>query len=68
MTDKPPVWADLLLTLWVLVVAVVFFGIYAFPRIGLWTDTASAFYVVMVLASAATLAVKYLHRNDVPRE
>ena len=31
MTEKPPLWADLLLTLWVLVVAVIFFGVYFVP-------------------------------------
>ena len=31
MTEKPPLWADLLLTLWVLVVAVFFFGVYFVP-------------------------------------
>ena len=37
MTEKPPLWADLLLTLWVLVVAVFFFGVYFVPAIGLYT-------------------------------
>ena len=39
MTEKPPLWADLLLTLWVLVVAVFFFGVYFVPAIGLYTDS-----------------------------
>ena len=68
MTDKPPVWADLLLTVWVLVVAVIFFGVYADPHIGLWTDTASAFYVLMVLVSAVALAVRYLGRHQAPKD
>ena len=68
MTDKPPAWADLLLTIWVLVVAVIFFGVDASPRIGLWTDTAAAFYVLMVLASAVRLAVTYLRRTKAPEE
>lgn len=62
MTDKPPLWADLLLTAWVLVVTVISFGVYAAPRIGLWTDTASAFYGLMLLISAVTLALRYLRR------
>ena len=67
MTEKPPLWADLLLTIWVGVVAVIFFGVFIDPRIGLWTDTASAVYVALVLVAAVVLAVKYLRRHDAPR-
>ena len=67
MTGKPPLWADLLLTVWVLVVAVFFFGVYFVPTVGLWTDSVgAALYTIMILVSAGTLAVKYLHRNDAP--
>ncbi len=64
MTEKPPLGADLLLTLWVLLVAVVFFGPAFVPALGLWTDTASAFYVLLVLAAAVALAIKHLRRHD----
>ena len=67
MTEKPPLWADLLLTVWVVVVAVFFFGVYLVPAIGLYTDSVgAAFYTLMVLVAAATLALRYLHRNDAP--
>lgn len=69
MTEKPPLWADLLLTLWVLVVAVFYFGGYFLPaRIGVYTQSGSAFYALMLLASAGTLAWNYLHRADAKSE
>ena len=65
MTDKPPLWADVLLTLWVLVVAVFFFGGYFFPaQIGVYTQAGAGFYALMLLASVGTLAWNYLHRED----
>ena len=68
MTDKPPLWADILLTLWVLVVAVFFFGGYFFPtQIGVYTQAGAGFYALMLLASAGTLAWNYLHRTDTPK-
>ena len=64
--EKPPLWADILLTLWVVVVAVFFFGGYFLPaQIGLYTQAGAAFYALMLLASAGTLAWNYLHRADV---
>ena len=65
MTDKPPLWADVLLTLWVIVVAVFFFGGYFFPtQIGVYTQLGAAFYALMLLASVGTLAWNYLHRES----
>ncbi len=65
MTEKPPFWADILLTLWVLVVAVFFFGGYFLPAsIGVYTQAGSALYALMLLVSVGTLAWKYLHRDD----
>lgn len=64
MTEKPPLWADVLLTLWVLVVAVFFFGGYYFPQqIGVYTQVGAGFYALMLLASVGTLAWNYLHRD-----
>lgn len=64
MTDKPPLWADILLTLWVIVVTVFFFGGYFFPLfIGIYTQVGGAFYALMLLVSAGTLAWKFLHRK-----
>ncbi len=63
MTEKPPLWADLLLTLWVIVVAVFFFGGYFLPaQIGVYTQAGAAFYALMLLVSVGTLAWNYLHR------
>lgn len=69
MTEKPPLWADILLTLWVVVVAVFFFGGYFLPaQIGFYIQAGAAFYALMLLASAGTLAWNYLHRADVDKE
>lgn len=65
MTEKPALWADLLLTLWVLVVAVVYFGGYFLPaQIGIYTPFGAVFYAVMLLVSIGTLAWNYLHRTE----
>ena len=62
---RPPFWADLLLTLWVLVVAVFYFGGYFLPaQIGVYTQAGAGFYALMLLVSAGTLAWSYLHRAD----
>jgi len=65
MTDKPPLWADLLLTLWVIFVGVFFFGGYFLPRqIGIYTQAGAGIYALMLLVSAGALAWNYLHRAD----
>jgi len=65
MTEKPPVWADWLLTLWVLSVGVFYFGGYFLPAaIGQYTAAASAIYALMLLVSAGFLALRYLRRTD----
>ena len=69
MTKKPSLWADTLLTLWVLVVAVFYFGGYFLPaQIGVYTQLGAAFYALMLLVSAGTLAWNYLHRADAKSE
>ncbi len=69
MTGKPPLWADGLLTLWVLVVAVFYFGGYFLPaQIGVYTQAGAAFYALMLLISAGTLAWSYLHRAETNNE
>ena len=61
MTEKPPVWADWLLTVWVLVVGVFYFGGYFLPgAIGRYTAAASAFYALMLLVAAGAAAMQYL--------
>ncbi len=65
---KPPLWADALLTLWVLVVAVFYFGGYFLPaQIGVYTQLGAVFYALMLLVSAGVLAWNYLHRTDAKR-
>lgn len=65
MTEKPPLWVDLLLTLWVVIVGVFFFGGYFLPgQIGVYTQTGSAFYALMLLISVGTLAWNFLHRSS----
>jgi uncharacterized membrane protein YhaH (DUF805 family) len=60
--DRPPLWADWLLTFWVLFVGVVYFGGYFAPEIGALTTNASAFYALMVLTSVLFLSLRRLRR------
>lgn len=65
MTEKPALWADLLLILWVIAVAVFFFGGYFWPaQIGVYTPFGAVFYALMLLISIGTLAWNYLHRTE----
>ncbi len=65
MTEKPALWADLLLTLWIVVVAVVYFGGFLLPaQIGVYTPFGAVFYALMLLISVGTLAWNYLHRTQ----
>lgn len=66
MSDKPPAWTEVLLTLWVVVVGVFYFGGYFVPAIGRLTWLGSLFYAGMVLLSALVLALRYLHRSRHP--
>ena len=69
MTEKLPLWADLLLTLWVVVVAVFSFGGYFLPRqIGVYTQAGAGIYALMLLVSAIVLAWNYLHRGDAQKK
>ncbi len=64
MTEKPPVWADWLLTVWVLTVGVFYFGGYFLPSaIGRYTASASALYALMLLVSAGFGALQYLSKT-----
>ena len=64
MAEKTPAWADWLLTVWVLAVAVFYFGGYFLPdAIGRYTVLASALYALMLLVSAGALAVRYLGKS-----
>jgi len=64
MSEKPPVWADWLLALWVLVVGVFYFGGYFLPStIGRYTISASALYALMLLVSAGYGAFQYLSKT-----
>ena len=62
-TEKPPPWADWLLTLWVVAVGVFYFGGYFLPGlIGRYTVPASALYALMLLISAGCGAFRYLSK------
>ena len=66
MTEKPPIWADWLLTVWVIAVGVFYFGGSFLPaQIGRYTASASAIYALMLLICAVVLAFRYLRRADV---
>ncbi len=65
MIGKPPLWADLLLTFWVIVVAVFYFGGYFLPaQIGVYTQIGAGVYALMLLVSVGMLAWNYLHRPE----
>ena len=65
MNTKPPLWADLLLTVWVLAVALFFFGGYALPaQIGVYTSAGAGLYALMLLVSVGTLALRSLNRSS----
>ncbi len=66
MGEKPPGWADGLLTLWVVTVGVTYFGGCFVPALGALTASLSAVYGVLLLASAVTLALRFLGRGSKP--
>lgn len=66
MSEKPPIWADGLLTVWVIVVGVTYFGGYFLPALGALTASLAAVYGLLLLASAATLALRFLRRDSKP--
>ncbi len=70
MNEKPAGWADALLTLWVVVVGVIYFGGLFVPAIGALTGNFAAFYALLVLVSALALAQKFLHptHEDSPKD
>ena len=64
MTEKPPLWADILLSFWVVTVGVFFFGGYFFPaQIGVYTQAGAAIYALMLLVSVGTVAWRFLTRK-----
>ncbi len=64
MKTKPPFWADILLTVWVLAVALFFFGGYLLPaQIGVYSSAGAGIYALMLLVSVGTLALRYLNRS-----
>ena len=64
MTDKPTQWLDLLLTAWIVVIGVVYFGGYFIPAIGALTTNVAAFYALMVIVSVFVLTTRHLRRNE----
>lgn len=64
MTERPPVWADWLLTFWVVAVGVFYFGGTLLPdQIGRYTAAAAAIYALLLLVSAGAVAFRYLGRS-----
>lgn len=63
MNEKPAWWADALLTVWVIVVSVVYFGGLFQLTLGAMTGNFAAFYAFMLLVGALTLAQKFLHSD-----
>jgi hypothetical protein len=65
MTEKPPVWAECLLTLWVIAVGVFYFGGYFLPAtIGRYTAAGATVYALLLLVSVGVLALGYLRRPE----
>lgn len=64
MTEKPPRWADWLLTVWIVAVGVFYFGGAFLPeQIGRYTAAASAIYALLLLVSVGTMAFRYLEQS-----
>lgn len=64
MSGKPPVWADWLLTVWVIAVGVFYFGgTFLLDQIGRYTAAASALYALLLLVSVGTMAFRYLGQS-----
>ncbi len=64
MIKKPPVWADWILTLWVLAIGVFYFGGTLLPgQIGRYTAAAAAIYALLLLVSVGTMAFRYLGQS-----
>ncbi len=64
MTEKPPVWADWLLTVWVITVGVFYFGGTFLPeQVGRYTAAASAIYALLLLVSVGMRALRYLGQS-----
>ncbi len=61
MTEKPPVWGDLLAAGWVICVGVVYFGGYFQPRLlGTLAGSATYVYALMLLVCSVLIALRYL--------
>jgi hypothetical protein len=62
--EKPSRIADVLLTLWIVTVGVIYFGGYFLPALGGLTGAGAAFYALMLLISAILVARRFLHRSS----
>jgi hypothetical protein len=64
MTRKPPPWADVLLTIWIAAVGLIYFGGFFWPDVvGPWTEPASKFYALMLLVAVGVSAWRLLARS-----
>lgn len=60
MSQKPPLWLDLIVTAWIGLVAVVYYGGYWWPaRIGIITAQFIPVYAAMLLLSVCIAALRY---------
>ena len=57
MPTKPSVIVDLLVTAWIVFVAVMYYGGYVSPAIGAFTGIAGSLYAVVLLVAVAVLAL-----------
>jgi hypothetical protein len=65
MSCKPNPILDVLVSLWVVFVGIVYYGGYWMPRsIGVATGRLSVAYATMILISAAILCVRFLRRES----
>jgi hypothetical protein len=71
MPGKASPWLDLLLTVWVVVVGLTYFGGYFAAQLGPLGPPLAAVaqygfivYTAMVFVSVLVLALRYLHRHD----
>jgi len=60
MTSKPSIIVDLLVAAWVVFVAVIYYGGYFSPAIGVLTGVGSSVYGVVLLLAVIAVARVYL--------
>jgi len=64
MPKKPPVIVDLLVTVWIAFVAVMYYGGYVSPAIGAFTGVAGTVYALVLLVAVVVIARRYMTKED----